>query len=390
MSVSFTLLKANGQRFDPLPGHDDREFSLSNANAADVLDALGIEDSFSERPWPIPCFRALLIVARRKRLGHASPAIPVTETRKPGTMLVIDCGRAEGYIEQKLAKLSDLVNEGVEIGATACGMGLTPDHPPDDGDASDVGRPPSGSRYTRGLAAREARGRSSPVSSNCTSRIDVKLLFQTGAADVASGRASGRRPARTWSAWFHPIQAAKMAPAEYCQVRIVIIRSRRQRRRQSASFAHVLDCDGMRRARLRRRENIHKRYLIHVAAPEPSDPGPDRLRHARRLVAVGCREVAAPGAVDIGNVAVADGAGGRPDQDLARGSIDSGASKARQTAALVCMGPPKDSSTPSEAGFRAPRRKFKRSLMRGACLFEGADGGAAAASHGAFDVQDAV
>ena len=47
MSVSFTLLKASGQRFDPLPGHDDREFSLSNATAADVLDALGIEGSRS-------------------------------------------------------------------------------------------------------------------------------------------------------------------------------------------------------------------------------------------------------------------------------------------------------------------------------------------------------
>ena len=65
----------------------------------------------------------LLIVARRKRLGHASPAIRVTEMRKPGTMLVIDCGRAEGYIEQKLAKLSDLVNEGGEIGATHVGWG---------------------------------------------------------------------------------------------------------------------------------------------------------------------------------------------------------------------------------------------------------------------------
>ena len=123
MSVSFTLYKASGQRFDPLPGHDDREFSLSNANAADVLEALGIEDSFSERPWPIRCFRALLIVARRKRLGHASPAIPVTETQESRKMLVIDCGRAEGYIEQKLAKLSDLVNEGVEIGATHVGWG---------------------------------------------------------------------------------------------------------------------------------------------------------------------------------------------------------------------------------------------------------------------------
>ncbi|MDO9714526.1 hypothetical protein, partial [Paracraurococcus lichenis] len=31
------------------------------------------------------------------------------------------------------------------------------------------------------------------------------------------------------------------------------------------SFALILDCDGMRRAWLRGRENLHKRYLIHVA-----------------------------------------------------------------------------------------------------------------------------
>ena len=31
MSVSVTLLKASGQRFDLLPGHDDREFSLSTS-----------------------------------------------------------------------------------------------------------------------------------------------------------------------------------------------------------------------------------------------------------------------------------------------------------------------------------------------------------------------
>jgi hypothetical protein len=31
------------------------------------------------------------------------------------------------------------------------------------------------------------------------------------------------------------------------------------------SFAHILDRGGMRRPRLRGRENVHKRYLIHVA-----------------------------------------------------------------------------------------------------------------------------
>ena len=47
------------------------------------------------------------------------------------------------------------------------------------------------------------------------------------------------------------------------------------------------------------------------------DAGADRLDHARRLVAVDRRQLAAPGAVDIEDVAVADRAGGDPDQDLA-------------------------------------------------------------------------
>jgi hypothetical protein len=62
MTVSFSPLKANGQLFTHLPELDDLEVSLFNANAADVLDALGIEDSFSVSPWPLPCFKALLIV----------------------------------------------------------------------------------------------------------------------------------------------------------------------------------------------------------------------------------------------------------------------------------------------------------------------------------------
>jgi hypothetical protein len=123
MTVSFSPLKANGQLFTHLPELDDVEFSLSNTNAADVLDALGIEDSFSASPWPLPCFKALLVVARRKRIGHASLAIPLTETREPGSMVLIDCGRNEGYIERKLALLSDLVNRAAELGATHVGWG---------------------------------------------------------------------------------------------------------------------------------------------------------------------------------------------------------------------------------------------------------------------------
>ena len=45
MTVSFNPLKAHGQLFAHLPELNDLEFSLSNANAADLLDALAARQS---------------------------------------------------------------------------------------------------------------------------------------------------------------------------------------------------------------------------------------------------------------------------------------------------------------------------------------------------------
>jgi hypothetical protein len=83
----------------------------------------GSKTASPQAPGHSPCFKALLVVARRKRIGHASLAIPLTETREPGSMVLIDCGRNEGYIERKLALLSDLVNRAAELGATQLGWG---------------------------------------------------------------------------------------------------------------------------------------------------------------------------------------------------------------------------------------------------------------------------
>jgi hypothetical protein len=124
MTVSFLLYKAAAHRFDLIPDPDgDRELSLSNANAADVLAALGVVDPFSDGPWPIDRFHARLVAVRRSRLDHASPAISAIETRSPGRMTLIDCGRPEAYVERKLAELSAFVNAGLEIGATHIGWG---------------------------------------------------------------------------------------------------------------------------------------------------------------------------------------------------------------------------------------------------------------------------
>jgi len=118
MSISFTPLRLNGHHFEfvQLPG--DCELNLSQANGLDLLDALGIEDSYAGEPWPIQCFRTLVTVARRKRLGHLSPEIPTTEDKQEGRMTIIHCGRREGYIEQKLEEFSNLLNLGLEAGAT--------------------------------------------------------------------------------------------------------------------------------------------------------------------------------------------------------------------------------------------------------------------------------
>ena len=122
MSISFTPLRQNANRFERvLP--DDDELSLSNANASDVLDALGIDESYSSSPWPIACFRSLLTVARRKRLNYRSPEIPTTEHSEPGRMTIVECGRPEGYVERRLKEISDLVNRALAAGATHVGWG---------------------------------------------------------------------------------------------------------------------------------------------------------------------------------------------------------------------------------------------------------------------------
>jgi hypothetical protein len=123
MSIDFHLYRQEGAFFRLMPLPDDAEVSLSSANVLDVLDAIGIKDSCSSSPWPIGCFRSLLTVARRNRLGHSSPAVPFAQHREPGQMTWIECGRAEGYIERRLKDLSALVNAGLEAGATHVGWG---------------------------------------------------------------------------------------------------------------------------------------------------------------------------------------------------------------------------------------------------------------------------
>ena len=123
---------------------------------------------------------------------------------------------------------------------------------------------------------------------------------------------------------------------------------------------------------------LRMRVAINVVAGlEPGHAGPDRLDHAGRLVAVDGRQFAAPGAVDVGDVAVADRAGGRPDQNLAgAGRPELDRLDGQRRAEGAADGGSGFHSAPGNSllarGKISPRaRNFKRRLDAGAIPFCG-------------------
>ena len=74
-------------------------------------------------------------------------------------------------------------------------------------------------------------------------------------------------PARGYLRWHGDEAARRAVYANRARLKSTIGRETMRRRGElvERSFAHILDRGGMRRAWLRGRENVHKRYLIHVA-----------------------------------------------------------------------------------------------------------------------------
>jgi hypothetical protein len=85
--------------------------------------------------------------------------------------------------------------------------------------------------------------------------------------DVWKSRISEPRPANGVLRWHGDEAAQKAVYANRSRLKSAVGRKAMRKRGEMVerSFAHVLDRGGMRRAWLRGRENLHKRYLIHVA-----------------------------------------------------------------------------------------------------------------------------
>jgi hypothetical protein len=102
---------------------DDETFELnvSNANAADLLAELGIAAEPGADPWPIELVAHLITGALRRHLGKRSPARTAITDAAPGRTTIIHCARREGYIEERLGHLAQLVQRSRAIRATHIG-----------------------------------------------------------------------------------------------------------------------------------------------------------------------------------------------------------------------------------------------------------------------------
>ena len=85
--------------------------------------------------------------------------------------------------------------------------------------------------------------------------------------DVWKSRISEPKPAKGVLRWYGDEAAQKAVYANRARLKSAVGRRAMRKRGEMVerSFAHILDRGGMRRAWLRGRENLHKRYLIHVA-----------------------------------------------------------------------------------------------------------------------------
>jgi hypothetical protein len=96
---------------DPSP-----ELNVSGSNAIHLLGLLGIE--VEDGGHPIGSMLAQDFLGRvlvAQAINPADAGVPATESRCRG-ILVVDCGRSEGYADRRLAVLREVAEFGVDRG----------------------------------------------------------------------------------------------------------------------------------------------------------------------------------------------------------------------------------------------------------------------------------
>jgi transposase len=141
-----------------------------------------------------------------------------------------------------------------------------PIHPADEGDTTTLSPTLEAAAHNLeavGLAPTEEDPCVAAADKGYHGREQLKALD----GGVWKTRIAEPEPARGYLRWHGDEAAQRAVYANRARLKSGIGRETMRRRGElvERSFAHILDRGGMRRAWLRGRENVHKRYLIHVA-----------------------------------------------------------------------------------------------------------------------------
>lgn len=108
MTVNFYAAVFDGNAYGPCGNSDDDwGINVSNSNASDLLANLRLLDGdlFEMPPIPAIKFRTRANIFLQSVLGRPDPALPTTVDAAPGRATFVDCGRREGYLQERVRQI---------------------------------------------------------------------------------------------------------------------------------------------------------------------------------------------------------------------------------------------------------------------------------------------
>lgn len=116
MSVTFTAATStfepefNANVIRDIPAAEELSVNMSNTNAFRVCQSLGID--LEAEGWcggmPAVDFLGRILVALA--IEPVDAGVPVTVDAGPGRATFVDCGRREGYLQERLGQLRELAD----------------------------------------------------------------------------------------------------------------------------------------------------------------------------------------------------------------------------------------------------------------------------------------
>lgn len=122
MSVTFYPARLDGNCYVWV-GDSETFLNFSNTTARQLVHGIGVIEYWNDESGlldvvPIECFEARCTAFLRNHLGKPDPAIPTIVSQQPGRATLTECGRPEGWLQERVLELLRSIKDGRARGAT--------------------------------------------------------------------------------------------------------------------------------------------------------------------------------------------------------------------------------------------------------------------------------